>query len=329
MGQGESAPGRAEGAGRVTVLCRSRSRASAPRPGRARRSRGRRSGAARPGRIRDDACLRRRAVPAGVASRPARRLLRADGDRAARCGELPRARVARSRRGRRAGRRPSLLPHRGSRAGGRAAAARPRELAAAAARGPARARDQALVPARHPRRGSLAARRCQVHELRGQHGRRGGGTCARRRRRRLRHRRRDRARRARHESLVAAGLDALHTVARPRHPRRRHARGAARARAGERLRRAGGPVPARRPARRGRGVHVVVRARADPGRRAGRRSDRPRRRRADSARGAPPKRRYPDAVADKLRLGGMALGTACSCTGPRRGPARCGFPTDR
>ena len=86
------------------------------------------------------------------------------------------------------------------------------------------------------------------------------------------------------EPLVAARLDALHAVARPRDPRRRHARHAARARAASTATTSReGRFPLADLRRRRGGVHVVVGARADAGRRAGRRADPARRGR----RGAP------------------------------------------
>ena len=76
------------------------------------------------------------------------------------------------------------------------------------------------------------------------------------------------------------GRHALHAVARPRHPRRRDARGGARARAAARVRVDEGTFPLDELARRRRGVHVVVGARADARGRA--------RRDARSRRGAAP-----------------------------------------
>ena len=118
----------------------------------------------------------------------------------------------------------------------------------------------------------------EVDELRRQHGRRGRGP-----------RRgaddavfvdgaRHRARGAGHERLVAAGRDALHAVARPRHPRRASRGRRDRARPRPLGRRRGARSRRRRPARRRRGVHVVVGARADADRGARRRSDADRRR---------------------------------------------------
>ena len=136
--------------------------------------------------------------------------------------------------------------------------------------------DQARVAARSTRGGAVAARGRQVDELRGEHGGRGGGEGAGRRRRRVRPRRRRPARGHGDERLVAARLDALHAVARTRHPRRRHARGAARARPGGGLRGRAGRVPARRPARRRRGVYQLICTRGDAGGRRRRSTARPR-----------------------------------------------------
>ena len=75
-----------------------------------------------------------------------------------------------------------------------------------------------------PRRqsiGTVASPGSQVDELRGEHGRRGGGASARSRRGVVRRRRRHRPRGNGDERLVACRRDALHARARPRDPRRR------------------------------------------------------------------------------------------------------------
>ena len=94
--------------------------------------------------------------------------------------------------------------------------------------------------------GAVAAPGRQVDELRGEHGRRGGGTRRVAPTRHLRRRRRDRARGHGHERLVAAGDDALHAVARPRDPRGRDAATLIELGTGVRLRGRGGRVSARR-----------------------------------------------------------------------------------
>ena len=80
------------------------------------------------------------------------------------------------------------------------------------------------LAARSQSRRALASARRQVDELRGEHGRRGGSQAARRRRGDLRRLRRLRARGHRHEHVVEERSDAVHAGARPRHPRRSHAR---------------------------------------------------------------------------------------------------------
>src|SRR5581483_6655244 len=76
------------------------------------------------------------------------------------------------------------------------------------------------------------------------------------------------------ERVVAARLDALHPGARPRHPRRGHARGDPRDPAAARLRGGRGDVPGCRAGGGRRGVHDLLRARGDAGRGARRRPDR-------------------------------------------------------
>ena len=124
--------------------------------------------------------------------------------------------------------------------------------------------------------GAVAAGGDEVDELRGEHGRRGRGEATRRGRRGVRRRRRHRARRAGHERLVARGRRARDAVARPRHPRRRDARDAHEPRGRARVHGRGGRLSARAPARRRRGVHVVVRPRGPAGRRRRRRTARAR-----------------------------------------------------
>ena len=105
-------------------------------------------------------------------------------------------------------------------------------------------RDGSVAP-RRPRVCAVAPPRREVDELRREHGRRGGGAQARSRGGVLRRRGRDRPRGNRDERLVARRRDAVHAVARPRHPRRRDARDADGARTGVRLPDRGGRVPAR------------------------------------------------------------------------------------
>ena len=128
--------------------------------------------------------------------------------------------------------------------------------------------------------------RHEVDELRGQHRRGGRGEGARRRRRVF----------VDADGIVLEGPvtniwwregDVLaDAVARGRHPRRRDARRAARARRAQRPGRRGGRLPARAAARRRRGVHVVLGARGDPGRRGRRASVRARPGRGGAAGGA-------------------------------------------
>ena len=199
----------------------------------------------------------------------------------------------------------------------------PEGLRAAPGAGPA-----ARGPARPDRRGALAARRRQVHELRGEHGRDRRGSAQGRRRRGLRQPGRDRARGADHEPLVAARRDALHALARARDPRRRDPRDAARAcrAAGGRGRlpaRASWPPRTRRSPRRpcARSCRwsswTVARSRAaKPRPRFRRRSERP-----PGGKVSAWKRRFASA--------GWRSGTACSCTGRPRGPAPSASPTGR
>ena len=158
-------------------------------------------------------------------------------------GRLPRHRARGSGRLRRAGRRPA--PLHGPPAA-RAAGSRPRSPWSRRSRATSSFAARAGVrldrhPARHrtgrARGRALAARRRQVDELRGQHGRRGRGAAARRRRRRLPRGRRHRARGPGHERLVAHGPRPLHARARARDPRRRHARDPRRGRRRARLHR--------------------------------------------------------------------------------------------
>ena len=219
---------------------RARRRGPRPRrPGRAGRARGRRGVPPRPRRLRDAARLRRRAVPARVAPRPARRR-RASGSASSRPTPTSAASSRRSRSAQPGEPDAALRLYRtaGRERAGVAAAARARERAAAAtSRSCARAGSRLVSLLGVARRGSVAARRRQVDELRGEHGGRGGGAARAAPTTPSSSRDgRPRARGPGDEPLVAARLDALHAVARPRHPRRRHARDAARARARARLR---------------------------------------------------------------------------------------------
>ena len=142
-------------------------------------------------------------------------------------------------------------------------------------RRPARTRAGADLAPGHPGRGAVDAAGRQVDELRGEHGGRGRGAAPGRRRRRLRRRGRDRAGGSDDERLVAARAHALHTLARARHPRRRHAGDGDRARRRGRLRRRGGRVPPERAPDGRRGLHLLVRARGDARHGARRQPDRP------------------------------------------------------
>ena len=191
---------------------------------------GRRGLHARPRRVRDDARLRRPAVPVR------RSTSRASQGSAERIGFEPpdasRDRGAVGARARARGRaRGSAAPLLDARASGRRALRdRARQPDPGLDRGGARAWSAARLAAPPAAFGAVAAPRHEVDELRRQHGGRGRGEGARRRRRRLRRRGRDRARRPGDEHLVAGGRRSRDAVARGRHPRRRDARRPARAR---------------------------------------------------------------------------------------------------
>ena len=251
-----------------------RDRARRRRPRRARPPCRRRGAPARPRRVRDAARLRRPPVPARRAPRPARGVVGADRARA------DPARRARGARRRRRSRR------RASRTSCCASSGRPAARAArrSGSRSSARSRPGSRRrAARGVRLVSLLGARAAAPWLLGgvkstsyavnmaaeaEAKRRGA----------------DDAVFVDHEGVVLecpvsniwwrAWDDPRHPVVRARDPRRRHARRRARARAAARLRGRGGHVPARRAARRRRGVHLVVGARDPAGSRAwtGRRS---------------------------------------------------------
>ena len=211
---------------RVTLLARRGRRPRRRRSGRAGAARGRRGAPARPRRVRDDARLRRRAVQArpststGSAARPSGSACRAVTGSSSSSW--------RSRRSPQPATPDAVLrlywtPER------RSSIALVSALADHSTT--LRERGQRLVSLLGVRADvPVAARRREVDELRGQHGGRGGGPAARRRRRVFVDADGARARGPDDERLVAARAHALHALARPRHPRRRHARDRARAR---------------------------------------------------------------------------------------------------